>query len=170
MEIPDSLRTIAARIELVCFDVDGVLTNGMITYDDDHRELKSFHVRDGAAIKLMQKQGLTVAILTGRTSNMVERRAAELGIDHLYQGLDDKLPALLELLDKLGLATTAAAHVGDDLPDLEIFGSVGLSISVADAHPAVLARADFITRRTGGHGVAAEVAELLLRAQNRWPY
>ena len=170
MEFRKEVLIKAQSVQLVCFDVDGVLTSGAITYSDDGRELKSFHVRDGAAIKLLLTSGIEVAILTGRTSAMVKRRAGELGIRHLHQGLSDKLPALDQLAAKLKLTTSEVAHVGDDLPDLDVFSRVGLSITVADGHPEVLARADFVTTKSGGHGVASEVAELILRAKGCWPY
>ena len=158
------------RLELISFDVDGVLTDGKLLYTDDGREIKAFNVQDGASIKLLLDHGIEIAILTGRTSPMVERRARELGIVHLFQGLTDKLPALESLITRLDIPLDAVAHVGDDLPDLDLFGQVGLSISVPNGHPAVKARADHITTVAGGNGVARELAELILRVRNDWPY
>lgn len=161
-------RTRALR--LISFDVDGVLTDGRIFYTDDGREMKAFNVQDGASIKLLLSHGIEVAWLTGRSSTMVERRAAELGIAHLHQGLNDKRPALRELADKLNIGFAEMAHVGDDLPDLDLFELVGLSISVPNGHPAVIERADHVTATRGGQGVARELCEFILRARNDWRY
>ena len=158
------------NLRLISFDVDGVLTDGKLYYSDDGRELKAFNVQDGAALKLLRQHGVEVAILTGRNSPMVARRAAELGIEHLYQGLDDKRSGFRELLESTGLQAEQIAHVGDDLQDLVLFDLVGLAISVPNAHPTVIARAQLITRTAGGQGVARELAEQVLRAQGSWPY
>ena len=168
--LPPRLLDLAANIELVSFDVDGVLTDGRIVYTDDGREIKAFHVQDGASIKLLMASGIRIALLTGRSSPAVERRAAELGIGHLYQGLNDKVPALEAVTRDLSLSPSQVAHVGDDLPDLPLFEHVGLAISVPNGHPEVRRRADYVTTLRGGEGVAREVAELLLRARGRWPY
>lgn len=160
----------ARKLELISFDVDGVLTDGRIIYTDDGHELKAFNVQDGYALKLLMSQGIEVAILTGRNSPMVTRRAEELGIQHLEQGLADKGPALKSLCQRLDIPLTHTAHVGDDLPDLVLFQLVGLSVSVPNGHPSVLAQADHVTEVCGGEGVARELAELILRARNAWPY
>jgi 3-deoxy-D-manno-octulosonate 8-phosphate phosphatase (KDO 8-P phosphatase) len=157
-------------LRLVSFDVDGVLTDGQLYYSDDGREIKAFNVQDGAAIKLLQQNGVSVAILTGRNSPMVARRAAELGIEHVYQGLEDKSLALHELLARLQLTRAEIAHVGDDLQDLVLFDLVGLAISVPNGHPSVRQRAHHVTVTAGGHGVARELAELILRAQGSWDF
>lgn len=170
MDIPASLKARLRSLKLICFDVDGVLTDGRITYTDDGSETKSFHVRDGSALKLLMNAGIDLAILTGRNSPMVERRARELGIRHIYQGLDDKVPALLALAERLGLNRIDLAHVGDDLPDLPLFEQVGCAISVANGHSAVRARAHYVTRIPGGDGAVSEIAELVLRARDAWPY
>ncbi len=170
MSVNNALAAAAPSLKLLSFDVDGVLTDGRITYSDDGRELKSFNVQDGAALKLLRSQGIEIAILTGRQSSMVSRRAAELGIEHLFQGLDDKAPALRKLCDDLGVPLEAAAHVGDDLADLPLFDLCGLGISVPNGHPTVIARADHITQTSGGAGVARELAEDILKARGAWPY
>lgn len=167
---PDTLTDLARSLRLISFDVDGVLTDGRIVYTDDGHELKAFNVQDGAAIKLLQARGIEVAFLTGRSSAIVERRAAELGVTHLCQGLASKRPALESLSLDLGIPLAAIAHVGDDLPDLELFSIVGLAISVPNGHPAVIERADYVTRTSGGEGVARELAELILKAREDWPY
>lgn len=157
-------------LRLVSFDVDGVLTDGQLYYTDDGREIKAFNVQDGAAIKLLQQHGVSVAILTGRNSPMVARRAAELGITHVYQGLEDKSVALQELREQLELSTAEMAHVGDDLPDMVLFDLVGLAVSVPNGHPSVRQRAHHVTETRGGQGVARELAELILRAQGSWSF
>jgi 3-deoxy-D-manno-octulosonate 8-phosphate phosphatase (KDO 8-P phosphatase) len=170
LKLPAALVDLARSVELVSFDVDGVLTDGRIIYTDDGREIKAFHVQDGAALKLLLASGIEVALLTGRTSPIVERRAAELGIRHLQQGLDDKRPVLEDLAGKLDIPLARVAHVGDDLPDLPLFDLVGFPISVPNGHPAVTARARYVTETPGGSGVARELTELLLRARDAWPY
>lgn len=170
MNIPEPLAAAVRRIRLLSFDVDGVLTDGRITYSDDGREIKAFNVQDGTAIKMLADAGMEIAILTGRDSPMVARRAEELGIQHLAQGLADKGPAFQALCDGLGIPLDETAHVGDDLADLVLFDLAGLSISVPNGHPAVRARADHVTETSGGEGVARELAELVLRARNSWPY
>lgn len=170
MKISDELRAAAGRIKLLSFDVDGVLTDGRIIYADDGREIKAFNVQDGSAIKMLAAEGIEIAILTGRDSPMVARRAGELGIRHLEQGLEDKGPAFQALCDRLGISLNETAHVGDDLADLVLFDLAGFSISVPNGHPAVKARADHITETAGGEGVARELAELVLRARGTWPY
>ncbi|MDA1076916.1 MAG: HAD-IIIA family hydrolase [Proteobacteria bacterium] len=160
----------AAAIRAVIFDVDGVLTDGRIIYTDDGRELKAFSVQDGSAIKMLINNSIEVAIITGRRSTMVERRCAELGIRHLYQGIEHKKEAFEDLLTKLSLTSEQLAHVGDDLPDIPLFDLVGLAISVPNGHPAARARADVVTVRSGGEGVASEVCQMLLSAHGRWPY
>ncbi|MFZ5653453.1 MAG: KdsC family phosphatase [Pseudomonadota bacterium] len=170
MNAADAL-TAARAIRLVVFDVDGVLTDGRLHYGADGGEYKSFHVRDGLGVKLLQRAGIAVAIITGRRSPSVARRAAELGIDHLIQGREDKLQALRELLaaafpgwnGDLG----AIAYLGDDLPDLPAIQAVGLGMAVADAVPAVRARAAWRSSLPGGGGAAREAAEFILRAQGR---
>ena len=170
MTTNNALAKAAPALKLLSFDVDGVLTDGRITYSDDGRELKSFNVQDGAALKLLRASGIEVAILTGRESPMVSRRAEELGIEHLYQGLDDKAPVLRALCEDLDLSPAETAHVGDDLADLPLFDLCGLAISVPNGHPAVIARADHVTNCPGGAGVARELAEEILKARGSWPY
>lgn len=170
MEATERFKERARVLELLSFDVDGVLTDGRLLYADDGRELKAFNVQDGASIKLLLEHGIRVALLTGRSSPMVARRAAELGIPHLFQGLDQKAPALERLATELDIPLEHVAHVGDDLPDLALFDLVGLAISVPNGHPAVQARADYVTATPGGEGVARELAELILKARADWPY
>jgi 3-deoxy-D-manno-octulosonate 8-phosphate phosphatase (KDO 8-P phosphatase) len=170
MRFADSLLERARAISLVSFDVDGVLTDGRIIYSERGDEIKAFNVQDGHAIKMLQSSGIQVAIITGRTSAIVSRRAAELGITHVFQGSSDKVATLTLLIERLGIAASAAAHVGDDLPDLPLFERVGLAIGVPNGHPTALAGAHYVTTLAGGQGVAREICELLLRARDCWPY
>lgn len=170
MQFPDPLLERARGVSLVSFDVDGVLTDGRIVYSEHGDEIKAFHVQDGSAIKLLQASGIGVAIITGRSSAMVRRRAAELGIEHVFQGVEDKASTLRLLIRRLGIAAEAVAHVGDDLPDLSLFQNVGLAIGVPNGHPAVLPVCHYVTTLAGGEGVAREVCELLLRAKGLWTY
>lgn len=170
MNVSPALREAASRIRLLSFDVDGVLTDGRIVYSDDGREIKAFNVQDGSAIKMLAAEGIEIAILTGRDSPMVARRAEELGIRHLAQGLADKGPAFKSLCARLDIPLEATAHVGDDLADLVLFDLAGFAISVPNGHPTVQARADHVTETAGGDGVARELAELILRARGSWPY
>ena len=169
MDNPTS--TVARTIQGLVLDVDGVLTNGHIIYSDKGEELKHFHVRDGASIKLLMQQGIEVAIITGRESKMVTRRARELGVRYLKQGVGSK-PAALEQLVTAGFPGQNLAAVGDDLQDIDLFKSerVALSFAVADAHPATQANATLVTTSAGGTGVCAEIARVLLQAQDKWPY
>ena len=157
----------ARRVRLVAFDVDGVLTDGSIAYTDKGDEIKSFNAHDGSAIKRLLVNGIEVALITGRASPMVERRAAELGIRHLHPGAENKLDALNQLLDKLGIDAGACAYVGDDLPDLPVLQAVGLAISVPNGQPEVRAAAHHITERAGGAGAASDVCRLILTARAR---
>ena len=157
----------AARIKLVVFDVDGVLTDGSLFIGDDGQEYKAFHSQDGHGMKLLQESGVRIGIITGRTSRVVEHRMASLGIEHVYQGQLDKLPAFRDLTDKLGLAPDAVAYVGDDVVDLPIMVRVGLAIAVADAHPLVARHAHWQTANPGGRGAARDVCELILEARGR---
>ena len=157
----------AARIRLVVFDVDGVLTDGSLYLGDDGQEYKAFHSRDGHGMKLLQESGVEIGIITGRTSKVVEHRMASLGIAHVYQGQLDKLPAFRDLTEKLGLAPEAVAYVGDDVVDLPIMVRVGLAIAVADAHPLVARHAHWQTASPGGRGAARDVCELILEARGK---
>jgi 3-deoxy-D-manno-octulosonate 8-phosphate phosphatase (KDO 8-P phosphatase) len=157
-----------ARIELLVLDVDGVLTDGSITYTDGGVEIKAFHVRDGSGLKLWQRQGRRAAVISGRSSRAVAVRAAELGIDPVIQGAPDKLAAYRQLLAGVGVGPERVCFVGDDLPDLPPLCNCGLAVAVADACPEVRAEAHYVTRAPGGRGAVREVIELLLRSQGRW--
>ncbi|HET6574750.1 MAG TPA: HAD family hydrolase, partial [Fimbriiglobus sp.] len=165
---PVELTARAARIELLLLDVDGVLTDGSVVYSDAGEELKRFHVRDGSGLKLWRAAGKRAAIVSGRASAAVERRAAELGIAPVLQGRDDKLRVFEELLAALGLTADRVCAVGDDLADLPVLTRAGLAIAVADACPEVRAAAHRTTIAPGGRGAVREAVEWLLRLQGRW--
>lgn len=161
-------RARAARVKFIIFDVDGVLTDGGI-YVGPHGELfKPFHVRDGMGITLAHRAGLATAIITGRASEQVTRRAAELHITEVYQGALDKRTAYQELKEKRGLTDEEVAYVGDDLIDLPLLLQVGFPAAVADATDEVRACAAYISREPGGHGAARDIIEFILKAQGRW--
>jgi YrbI family 3-deoxy-D-manno-octulosonate 8-phosphate phosphatase len=155
-------------IRLILSDVDGVLTNGGLIFSDEGSELKQFHIRDGMGIRLWQRAGHSFGIITGRTSRIVKTRAAELGIEILRQGRDDKLPVLLEVLRQLGVAADETCYIGDDLPDLAAVRQVGLGVAVADAADELRAAADYVTQLPGGRGAVREVVEIILKSQGRW--
>lgn len=147
--------------------MDGVLTDGALYYSSAGEEMKAFNIQDGLGIKLLQSGGVAVAIITGRRSAMVERRARELGIAHLAQGAEDKLAAFEGLLDETGLSADQAACMGDDLPDLPLLRRCALGITVPEAPEAVKARAALVTQRSGGRGAVREVCDLILAAQDK---
>lgn len=156
----------AAGVELAVFDVDGVFTDGRLYYGARGEQLKTFHVRDGHGIKRLLRQGIQVAVISGRRSPAVTQRMRELGIRHVFQGRDDKLPVLKTLLRKLKLSWQQVACVGDDVVDLPLLESAGLAVAVADAQAEVRVRAHYVTGARGGEGAVREVCDLLLAARN----
>jgi len=157
------------RARALVLDVDGVLTDGRLYYGAKGEALKAFHVRDGHGIKAVAAAGVTVAIISGRKSPMVTKRARELGIRHVVQGANDKLSALTRLAAKLGVPLEHCVCVGDDTPDAPILEAAGLGIAVADAHADALAAADFATTRPGGRGAVREVCDWLIAARGGHP-
>lgn len=155
----------AAQIKLVLFDVDGVLTDGSLFLGDDGQEYKAFHSRDGHGMKMLQASGVEIGIITGRTSQVVEHRMASLGIQHVFQGRLEKLPAYEELIASLGLEPGQTAFVGDDVVDLPVMRRVGLAIAVQDAHPLVKQHAHWQTPHPGGRGAGRDVCELIMEAR-----
>jgi len=172
--ISEELLKRAAAIRLVIFDVDGVLTDGGLHFDHEGREHKVFNSRDGHGMKMLMESGVDIAIITGRTSVAVSRRMAGLGVGHLYQGQQDKVPAYEDLLQQFDLTPEQVAYVGDDVVDLPIMCRVGVSVAVADAHELVLEQALWTTPNPGGRGAARDVCELILTAQGAldalWAY
>lgn len=155
----------AASIRMVIFDVDGVLTDGSLFLGDDGQEYKAFNSKDGHGMKMLQQSGVTIAIITGRTSEVVRIRMESLGIEHVFQGIHDKRTAYAELKALIGLEDDEIAYVGDDVVDLPVMVKVGLAITVADAHPMVKQHAHWTTSNGGGKGAAREICELLMDAQ-----
>jgi 3-deoxy-D-manno-octulosonate 8-phosphate phosphatase (KDO 8-P phosphatase) len=168
VEIDASIAERCRAIELLVMDVDGVLTDGRIIYSDAGTEIKAFHVRDGSGIKLWLAQGKRAAILSGRKSNVVQRRAAELGVSAVVQGADEKLPALERLLREQGVTPAQTACLGDDLPDVPLLRRCGLALAVADACAEARAAAHYVTQTRGGQGAVREAIEVILRHQGRW--
>jgi YrbI family 3-deoxy-D-manno-octulosonate 8-phosphate phosphatase len=163
-----SLAERCAAVELLVLDVDGVLTDGSIIYADDGAELKKFHVRDGSGLKIWEYLGKKAAIVTGRTSRVVEVRAAELGITPVRQGAREKLPAYREILEATGFRPEQVCCIGDDVPDLPLLNHCGLAVAVGDACPEAAAAAHYVTRACGGRGAVREAIELILRSQGHW--
>ncbi|KXS38803.1 MAG: 3-deoxy-D-manno-octulosonate 8-phosphate phosphatase (KDO 8-P phosphatase) [Halomonadaceae bacterium T82-2] len=158
----------ARHVRLLALDVDGVMTDGRLHFQSDGQEIKSFNTQDGQGIKLLRQAGIEVALITGRTSPMVSRRAAALGIEHVFQGNDAKLDLLRQLLDTLGLTWQQAAYCGDDLPDLAPIQRAGLGISVPNAPDYIRRHADWVTARSGGNGAVREICDGLLELQGHW--
>jgi len=161
-----SIEDRARRIKLCLFDVDGVLSDGRLFFNNSGDEYKSFNTLDGQGIKMLQATGVDVGIITGRTSDLVARRANDLGIKWLIQGREDKFSALKEILAQKPLDLDEIAFVGDDLPDVRVICRVGLGIAVANAVDFVKQQAQYTTERKGGEGAAREVCELIMSAQN----
>jgi 3-deoxy-D-manno-octulosonate 8-phosphate phosphatase (KDO 8-P phosphatase) len=157
-----------AAVDGLILDIDGVLADGGITYTAGGDEIKTFHVRDGSGIKYWRRAGHPVAFLTGRESPLVERRAAELGVDCVIQGAKTKLPHLETICERFGLRPWACAYMGDDLPDLPVLRAVGLPVAVADAVAEVRDAAAAVTGNRGGRGAVREVIEAILRARGEW--
>jgi len=155
----------ASQIKLLIFDVDGVLTDGSLFIGDDGQEYKAFHSQDGHGIKMLQRHGVVCAIITGRTSQVVEHRMRNLGIDLIYQGQKNKLKGFADLLHRVDLSPQQVAYIGDDVVDLPVMRKVGLAIAVQDAHPWVVKHAHWQTPRAGGRGAARDVCEMLMEAQ-----
>ena len=158
----------AKKLKLLILDVDGVLTDGKLFFDNQGNEYKSFHARDGHGIKLLRQTGVEVAVISGRKSNSVALRMKNLGIEYVYQGHENKQAAFDELIEKTGITPEQAAHVGDDLLDLPLMMRVGLAIAVNDANFAVKQRAHWCTTLPGGHGAVREVCDLIMQAQGHF--
>ena len=158
----------ARKIRLLLFDVDGILTDGRILFDEKGREMKCFHVHDGQGIRWLLGEGIKVGFLSGRSSGAVEMRAKDLGISFLFQGIKDKMIIFEKLLKKTKLDPEQVSFMGDDFIDLRLLKNVGLSISVSNGHPLVQKEVDYVTRAAGGFGAVREVSELIFKAQGKW--
>lgn len=161
------LTTKLSQIEMLVMDCDGVLTDGRIYYGSDGTELKTFHSRDGKGIKLVQESGVTCVIITGRESVMVDRRAEELEIAEVFQGISQKGKILDQLLDKYELNQDQVAYIGDDLNDLPALKKAGTAATVADGVKRLQNKVDYVTSRKGGEGAVRELIELILAAKTK---
>jgi 3-deoxy-D-manno-octulosonate 8-phosphate phosphatase (KDO 8-P phosphatase) len=167
-DYPSQVWQRAKQVRLLILDVDGVLTDGRIFFGPQGEVFKAFHVQDGHGIKMVQRAGLEVAILSGRRSEAAFHRARELGVSRFYEGLRDKVAVVEELCAVLNIGPQAVAAVGDDLVDIPLFTRVGLAVAVADAAPEVREAAHWVTANPGGRGAVREVCDLLLKSQGKW--
>jgi len=166
--ISTAVRKKAKVIKLLLLDVDGVLTDGRIILDDRGVETKHFDVRDGQGIVLLMRAGIEVGLITARSSKAVRYRAKELGLRIVHQGIQNKASAYAEIRRQSGLAETEIAYIGDDIGDLSILHRVGLAVTVEDGCQELCRSVDYVTEKCGGRGAVREVAELLLKVQNKW--
>ncbi len=165
METTPTAVSRAARVRLMVFDVDGVLTDGSLQYGPEGEAIKTFNVHDGLGIKLLRQAGVKTAIITARNSVIVAKRAADLGIDHVQQSAHDKKAAFEQLLAHFGFTAEQAGFIGDDWIDLPVLSRVGFAVSVPDGRAEVRERAHFVTHAGGGRGAVRELCEFILRAQ-----
>lgn len=163
-----SVQSRATAVQLLLLDVDGVLTDGRLYFTNSGEEFKSFHTLDGHGIKMLMSLGVEVGIITGRQSEIVRKRCADLGIKLLYQGREDKLNVLKEIIANRQLAMSAIAYAGDDLPDLPVLRAVGLSFSVPAGHSKVIAEVHAITDAAGGLGAVREITDFLIEARGAY--
>jgi 3-deoxy-D-manno-octulosonate 8-phosphate phosphatase (KDO 8-P phosphatase) len=168
MDLDESVRSRILPLRMMIFDVDGVLTDGRIVYHDDGSELKVFDVQDGHGIKLLQRAGLEVALITGRSCRAVDHRAQGLGIQRVYQGSKVKVEAYEQIRVETGLHDHELGFMGDDLIDIPVMRRVGFAVSVPNASPHVWPYAHYVTRLGGGRGACREVCEMILRVQGVW--
>lgn len=168
MPEPADIDRRLARVQLLLLDVDGVLTDGGVTWNNEGVEQKTFNIRDGLGLRLWQRAGCRAGIVTGRSSRIVQLRAEELGIGIVRQGVEDKLAVAAAIVAECGLSWEQTAFIGDDLPDLPVVMRCGIGAAVADACPELVAAADVVTRRPGGRGAVRELIERLLGARGGW--
>jgi len=161
-----SVNDIAKQIRLLILDIDGVMTDGGLQFDNQGEEYKTFNSLDGHGVRMLLDCGIEVAVITGRNSGIVSHRMNELGVSHLYQGYRDKLLAYEKLLKDTGLESAQTAYVGDDLPDLPVMRRVGLAIAVQNAHAFVKQHCDWVTSASGGNGAVREITDFILQAQS----
>ena len=165
--LPQSLHAAAAALRLLIIDVDGVLTDGALYYDTTGEALKRFHVHDGQGLKLLQQHGIAIAAISGRNSAMVERRLRELGVDEILQGNEQKLTVAEAMMRRRGLAWSACAAIGDDLPDLPLLRRAALSVAPANANAEIKRHVHWTTQASGGNGAVRELADALLEARGQ---
>lgn len=157
-----------ASIQLLCCDIDGVLTDGSLSFDEEGSLIQTFYVRDGFALVAARRAGIKVAWISGRPSRVAQHRFEELGLDHCLLACDDKAAAILELQAQYGFSPDQCCFIGDDIPDLSAFTVCGLRVAVGDAEPVLAARADYITKAKGGRGAVREIIDLMLEARGQW--
>ena len=167
-ENASTLQNKLKQIKLLLLDVDGVLTRGDIVYDDNGQEIKVFNVKDGLGLRLIANAGITVGVVTGRSSMALKHRCNNLGIEHIFEGVGDKAALLSRISDQTGVSAEKTAYVGDDLPDLPIMNRVGVSVAVSDACEIVRRNAALVTLSKGGCGAVREICETILKAQELW--
>jgi 3-deoxy-D-manno-octulosonate 8-phosphate phosphatase (KDO 8-P phosphatase) len=158
----------AARIKVMIFDVDGILTDGSLTYGPEGEVTKTFNVLDGLGIQLLNKSGVQTAIISARQSPIVVKRAADLGISHVYQGIHDTRIGFAQLLAATGVTAEECGYIGDDVIDLPLLTKVGFAVTVPSGHPEVQHRAHYVTRNPGGRGAVREICDLVMRAQGTY--
>lgn len=164
--VDENILAIAKGIKLLICDVDGVFSDGLVYMGNNGEELKTFHTRDGYGVKSLMNAGIEVAIITGRQSQIVENRMTALGISLIYQGQDDKIKAYEDIVSKLNITPEQTAYIGDDLIDWPVMDKVALKVSVADGHPLLVKRANYVTTIHGGRGAVREVCDLILQARD----
>lgn len=164
----ESIRTAASQIKLLLLDVDGVLTDGRLYFSNSGEESKAFHTLDGHGIKMLMSTGVDVGIITGRNSALLEKRATDLGIDLLYQGRQDKLNVLMEIVEQKQLSMGQISYAGDDLPDLPVLQAVGVSFSVPHGHLEIKSRVHAVTEASGGCGAVREITDFILKSQDNY--
>ena len=169
MYTTNHMKSKFAKIRLIASDIDGVLTDGKITLDDDHREIRHFSAQDGMGLRLAKDFGLDLVFISGRPSGAAVQRLKELGIEQVFQQIDDKGPVLEKVLAQHGLKRDEVCAVGDDLADLSLFERSGVSVAVSNAVTEVKAKASWTTQRNGGDGALREVVEKILKAKGLWP-
>ncbi|MEW6990280.1 3-deoxy-manno-octulosonate-8-phosphatase KdsC [Colwelliaceae bacterium 6441] len=169
-EISQNTFEKAKKIKLFVCDIDGVFSDGRIYLGNDGEELKAFHTKDGYGIKALGANGVDVAVITGRQSTIVQTRMTALNVKHIVQGEENKLPALKNIIKTQGLSADQVAYIGDDMPDYQCMEYVGLSVAVNDAHPTILALADYTTTIKGGFGAVREVCDIIMQSQNTLKY
>ncbi len=165
---PEELLARMRAVRIVVMDVDGVLTDGRIWLMEGGREMKQFHVHDGTGIKYLHRAGLRCALISGRESSAVYDRASELDIADIYQNVKRKIEALNDLIERRKLNVSEICYMGDDLPDIPVMRQAGFAVAVANARPEVRDVAHYVTQTRGGEGAVREVAEMLLKAQEKW--
>ncbi|MFB2538540.1 MULTISPECIES: KdsC family phosphatase [unclassified Acinetobacter] len=167
-QITDKILEKLAKMQALVLDVDGILSDGFVTLTNTGDELKSFDIRDGLGMKLVQKAGIKVIIITGRNSEIVNKRMTDLGVDLIIQGREDKGIALEEACEKLEIWSNYCLYMGDDWPDLSAFAIAGMKVTVPNGHIELKKRADFVTQAMGGRGAVREVCDLLLQAHDKY--